>query len=278
MLGASLGAASTAELFTFPSDVIKTRMQVGGGDTVAQTVRHMLRDTAGFRTVFYGGFSAGIARHLLYTPMRVHMYSALRPTSEESAPLLRGAAAFTAGGLAQLTANPADTIKVRVITSLKDGRHTTLVREAKQIFKAEGLRGFWVGATPAIARGALVNMGELATYDSAKMFFSQYVQWAPALVACSTVTSGCISAALSTPADVVRTRIVGNPSIPRNPAFAVSSIVRREGVRTLWRGFFPTWARLSQWQFMFWGTFELFRHFLDLPPFGSRIRKTRKST
>jgi solute carrier family 25 uncoupling protein 27 len=35
--------------------------------------------------------------------------------------------------------------------------------------------------------------------------------------------------------------------------------VRHEGVAALWKGFWPTWARLGPWQLVFWTTYEQLR-------------------
>merc|ERR1711988_1183207 len=50
-------------------------------------------------------------------------------------------------------------------------RYTGLFDAFSKIKAAEGMSGFYAGATPAIQRAALVNLGELTTYDSAKKFF-----------------------------------------------------------------------------------------------------------
>jgi solute carrier family 25 uncoupling protein 27 len=39
-----------------------------------------------------------------------------------------------------------------------------------KIVKEGGIRGLWRGWVPNVQRGALVNLGDLTTYDSAKRF------------------------------------------------------------------------------------------------------------
>jgi len=39
-----------------------------------------------------------------------------------------------------------------------------------KIWKEGGIRGLWRGWVPNVQRGALVNLGDLTTYDSAKRF------------------------------------------------------------------------------------------------------------
>ena len=40
-----------------------------------------------------------------------------------------------------------------------------MVHAAQTIISNEGIRGLWRGTMPAVQRAALVNLGELATYD-----------------------------------------------------------------------------------------------------------------
>lgn len=42
-----------------------------------------------------------------------------------------------------------------------------------KIHKEAGIRGLWRGWAPNVQRGALVNLGDLTTYDSAKRFLLQ---------------------------------------------------------------------------------------------------------
>ena len=47
-------------------------------------------------------------------------------------------------------------------------RYTGLFDAFTKIKAAEGMGGFYAGCWPAIQRAALVNLGELTTYDTAK--------------------------------------------------------------------------------------------------------------
>jgi solute carrier family 25 uncoupling protein 27 len=43
--------------------------------------------------------------------------------------------------------------------------YPTMASAAAAVLSAEGLMGMWRGGLPAVQRAALVNLGELATYD-----------------------------------------------------------------------------------------------------------------
>ena len=46
-----------------------------------------------------------------------------------------------------------------------------MIEAASQILREGGVRGLWKGWAPNVQRGALVNLGDLTTYDTAKHFF-----------------------------------------------------------------------------------------------------------
>jgi solute carrier family 25 uncoupling protein 27 len=67
------------------------------------------------------------------------------------------------------------------------------------------------------------------------------------------------SAVMSTPADVVKSRLMNqDPCRPtyRGMAHCFTATLRAEGWRGLYAGFLPTWARLGPWQLVFWTSYE----------------------
>lgn len=114
-----------------------------------------------------------------------------------------------AGAVGQFVAVPADILKIR----MQSMRSSQLAWESvKETVRVDGVvRGLWRGAWPAVQRAALVNLGELATYDQAKraILKSRIVGenenvWVHAL---SSLASGFCASVVSTPADVIKTRV-----------------------------------------------------------------------
>lgn len=141
-----------------------------------------------------------------------------------------------------------------------------------KIIRAEGLSGLWKGVSPNVQRAFLVNMGELSCYDHAKRLVLKNQICHDNIYAhtLSSIMSGLAATALSCPADVVKTRIMnqdkGNIRY-KNSFDCLAKTVRVEGLRALWKGFFPTWARLGPWQFVFWVSYEKLRRFSGLSSF-----------
>ncbi|GFQ02564.1 mitochondrial uncoupling protein 3 [Phtheirospermum japonicum] len=276
-------AASAAETATFPIDLLKTRLQLHGESM--QSVRPVSAYRMAFQIArndgvlgMYKGLSPAILRHMFYTPTRIvgyeHLRSFFAQSSDHTLPFYSKAViGGVSGAIAQVIASPADLIKVRM--QADRSRYSGPFDALSKIIHTEGLLGLWKGVSPNVQRAFLVNMGELACYDHAKRFFIKNQICNDNIYAhtLSSVVSGLSATALSCPADVVKTRMMsqaaveGNEVKYRNSYDCLVKTVRIEGLRALWKGFFPTWARLGPWQFVFWASYEKLRQIAGLQSF-----------
>lgn len=276
-------AASCAETATYPLDFLKTRLQLNTSpapqgllSTAVSVVRH-----EGVQGL-YAGLSPAVFRHVPYTGVRVAFFEALKEWNMGKPPgeaiqlpslMLFG---FTSGALGQFVAVPADVIKIRmqadgklVASGLRERKRYSGIADAcRKIIGQEGIRGLWRGSLPAVQRAALVNLGELSTYSYAKTtVVNSGVTGGDNMGAhlLAALCSGFVSSFMSTPADVVKTRMMeqeGGSLGPPAYRGAVHCLVKSwqyEGIRGLYKGFLPTWARLGPWQITFWVTFEQIR-------------------
>lgn len=179
-------------------------------------------------------------------------------------------------------ASPADLVKVRMQA---DGRLRSQGLQPRysgpfdaltKIVRAEGIIGLWKGVVPNVQRAFLVNMGELACYDHAKRFIIENQIAGDNIFGhtFASVISGLCATTLSCPADVVKTRMMNQAAASKEGTIKYNSsydclvkTVKVEGLRALWKGFFPTWARLGPWQFVFWVSYEKFRKLAGLSSF-----------
>ncbi|KAM2330419.1 hypothetical protein ACFX1X_021250 [Malus domestica] len=285
-------SAMVAETTTFPIDLTKTRLQLHGESvSVGSTGR-----TNAFRVAseivreqgpvgLYKGLSPAILRHLFYTPIRIVGYEQLRSSLKSDGGSLSLPAKALSGGIsgvvAQLVASPADLVKVRMqadgrtVAQGMQPRYSGCFDALNKIVRAEGVGGLWKGVFPNVQRAFLVNMGELACYDQAKRFvienqISEDNIYAHTL---ASIMSGLSATALSCPADVVKTRMMNQSrskegKIMYNNSYdCLVKTVKVEGLSALWKGFFPTWARLGPWQFVFWVSYEKFRQIAGFSSF-----------
>ncbi|KAJ1404790.1 Mitochondrial carrier protein [Sesbania bispinosa] len=283
-------SAMVAETTTFPIDLIKTRLQLHGESLSSS------RPTSAFRIGLdiireqgplglYKGLSPAIIRHLFYTPTRIvgyeHLRSVVSADNGSLSIISKAVVGGISGCLAQVIASPADLVKVRMqadgqmVSQGLQPRYSGTFDAFNKIVQAEGIQGLWKGVFPNIQRAFLVNMGELACYDHAKQFVirSRIAEDNVYAHTLASIMSGLAATSLSCPADVVKTRMMNQAAKKEGKVLYSSSYdclvktVRFEGIRALWKGFFPTWARLGPWQFVFWVSYEKFRKFAGLSSF-----------
>ncbi|KAG2401934.1 hypothetical protein LR48_Vigan09g104100 [Vigna angularis] len=283
-------SAMVAETTTFPIDLIKTRLQLHGESLSSSRPTRAYRVGLGIVREqgvvgLYSGLSPAIIRHLFYTPIRIVGYEHLRSvvSADNGSFSIVGKAVVggTSGVMAQIIASPADLVKVRMqadghrVNQGLQPRYSGPFDALNKIVRAEGFRGLWKGVFPNIQRAFLVNMGELACYDHAKQFVirSRIADDNVYAHTLASIVSGLAATSLSCPADVVKTRMMNQAAKKEGKYLYNSSYdclvktVKVEGIRALWKGFFPTWARLGPWQFVFWVTYEKFRKFAGLSSF-----------
>uniref|UniRef100_A0A7S3R392 Uncharacterized protein n=1 Tax=Dunaliella tertiolecta TaxID=3047 RepID=A0A7S3R392_DUNTE len=295
-LGFTAVAACSAESITYPIDIIKTRLQLQGelqGRQQASKALGAGRLAAGIvknegLKGLYAGLGPAVVRHVFYSGTRITVYESARAkiaaagggsstSGSIATSLLLG---LMAGGVGQLVAVPADLVKVRMqadgrlvaMGQLAAPRYRGMLDALRKITAADGVVGLWRGSMPAVQRAALVNLGELATYDQAKrlVLASGVCSDGPVAHAASSVCSGLAAAAVSTPADVIKTRIMNQD--PTNRLYkgmidCFAQSVKAEGLPAMWKGFFPTWARLAPWQLTFWVTYEKMRSLAGMASF-----------
>ncbi|KAK7870615.1 hypothetical protein R5R35_009114 [Gryllus longicercus] len=292
----SVAAASVAEVVTYPLDLTKTRLQIQGeraalvaagpaGEASKGAYRGMLRTAAGIAReegplCLWRGVTPAIYRHVVYSGIRIVTYEQLRDGVFKrepggAFPVWKSAiSGVTSGALAQFVASPTDLVKVHV---QMEGRRRLLgqpprVRGAWHAFRkivAEGgVRGLWKGSIPNVQRAALVNLGDLTTYDSAKRFILTHTALPDSHLThmLSSACAGLVAATMGTPADVVKTRIMNQPTdasgrglLYKSSLDCLTKTVELEGLMALYKGFLPVWIRMAPWSLTFWLTFEQIR-------------------
>ncbi|KAH8849026.1 Mitochondrial uncoupling protein 4 [Schistosoma japonicum] len=143
-------------------------------------------------------------------------------------------------------------------------RRLSFIRTTMQLISEGGIIGLWRRGLPNVQRAALVNMGELTTYDTPKRRLAVRFQFEDGtlLHAWASITSDFVAAVLGTPADMIKTRIMNQ----RVASLCLSSIsnrdvlytvmidcfrrtVKNEGFSALYKGFFLIWARTIRYLF-----------------------------
>mmetsp|Transcript_43453 Transcript_43453/g.120773 ORF Transcript_43453/g.120773 Transcript_43453/m.120773 type:complete len:289 (-) Transcript_43453:181-1047(-) len=272
---ASAVGALVAETVTLPTDVAKVRLQVqisaGGApryDGFADCLVKTAREEGPL--ALWKGLAPALVRQVSYTSLSMVIYEPIRDFylrmlaggTPGSGPtyVQRLAAGGTAGAVAISVFNPAEVVKTQVQSHCGDGLRMRDV--VSRVWAKDGLAGFWAGVRPNVARTFLVNAVELGTYDEAKSrlrpilgdgFFAHV-----GASGCAGFTSACVS----TPADVVKTRLMnaaGGEQQYRGMLHAGYRILLDEGPVALYKGFLPICVRKLIWCATFFVSYEQLR-------------------
>ncbi|KAM8717434.1 hypothetical protein ACLKA7_004174 [Drosophila subpalustris] len=286
-------AACSAETIGYPFDVCKTRMHIQGEiasktDTpvkyrgMVATARGIIREEGIHK--LYGGISAMVFRHMVFTGLKMYLYDHLREKmiviDKDGKPqltFLRGAACgMMAGAGANMVSSPTDLVKVQMQMEGKrrlmgkPPRIHNVFQALQLIYANGGIPGLWRGTVPNCTRAALVTLGDVACYDQTKRRLmvlmdspdNRLIQFMSAM------TAGFAGAVLCTPADVVKSRIMNQPTDEKGRGLhykgmidCFSKLVREEGFTAMYKGFLPFWLRVGPWAMVFWTTFEQIRRF-----------------
>ncbi|XP_023687314.1 mitochondrial uncoupling protein 4 [Paramormyrops kingsleyae] len=282
-------AATVAEIVTFPLDLTKTRLQIQGeaaqGGSGSRAYRGLVRTAFGIAREegplkLWQGATPAIYRHIVYSGVRMVAYEQLRESplgrnEDAGFPFWKSVVGGMLGGaLGQFMASPTDLVKVQMQMEGrrrlegKPPRVRGVYHAFAKIISEGGVRGLWAGWVPNVQRAALVNLGDLTTYDSVKHFLLRNTT-IPDNSVChglASTCSGLVAAIMGTPADVIKTRIMNQPRdnggrglLYKSSLDCLLQTIRGEGFMSLYKGFLPTWMRMAPWSMTFWLSYEQIR-------------------
>lgn len=269
ILGGTL-SSSLADALTFPMDMLKTRMQMGGtqGITRYTSIKHCISHTYhtnGLRG-YYKGLNAALLRQFASSGIRISIYDRIKEfshTDDQS----RGAwerfiEAAISGGIASFFTTPLDVLKVRLITDPFKQQYKNSLHCLTQTYKKDGLaQGLYKGSSPNVYRALFVSAAELGTYDSSKALLILHLPLTEDNLITRVLASfiaGFAASVVTSPLDVVKTRYMSatQPDLTRprtqelrytSPMDCFKKLIQHEGFSSLYNGFWLSWLRLGPW-------------------------------
>ncbi|KAG9314668.1 mitochondrial carrier [Chiua virens] len=255
-------AASMAAFFTHPLDLTKVRMQTLGPSVLRpsmfKTIRASLSDN-GLRSI-YTGLSASLLRQMTYSLVRIGSYEEMKRRMSENGKPSAGKlllASSIAGGLGGVAGNPADILLVRMTSdSLRPPEKQYGYRNAlsglANLVKAEGIRGLSRGLGTNATRAVLMNTAQVGSYDFFKTILLRHqiplvgyqFQDGFFLHVVASLAAGTCGTTVTSPADVIRTRIMGS-SAKASPVQVLVKSLRDEGPMFMFKGWTPAFMRLG---------------------------------
>jgi hypothetical protein len=241
--------------FIHPIDVIKTRIQVSseyGALGMGGTTKKIVADEG--MSALWKGVNAAWLREASYTSLRLGLYEPVKVmfgANEKGAPFYKKfVAGSAAGAIGSLAGNPFDVLKTKMMTD-SGAEVPSMVSTAKDLFKNQGVSGFYRGIEANIMRAMVLNGTKMACYDQAKGFIVDTTGLPKSSLLTqflSAVTAGFFMTCTVSPFDMIRTRLMNQPADAKIYNGAVDCAVKiatQEGPLTFWRGFMPIWSRFA---------------------------------
>eukprot|EP00877_Chromochloris_zofingiensis_P009679 jgi/Chrzof1/4965/Cz15g06170.t1 len=272
LFAASAVAACTAELSSLPLDTAKVRLQLQAGGNkykgLLGTVAAIAREEG--PGALYKGLEPGMHRQVVYGGLRIGLYDPIKTwfvgkDHHGDAPLIsKIGAGLTAGAVAITIASPTDLVKVRMQSEGKlppgvPKKYPSALAAYRIIVREEGLLGLWKGLGPNVARNAIINAAELASYDQIKQsllatgVFKDNVGTHLA----AGVGAGFFAVCIGSPVDVVKSRIMGDKAGKYAGVLdCFAKTLREEGLFAFYKGFMPNFARLGTYNVVMFLTLE----------------------
>ncbi|RLM66160.1 mitochondrial uncoupling protein 1 [Panicum miliaceum] len=278
-------AACFAEVCTIPLDTAKVRLQLQrktpslpaplasatvGGGTLA-TILCIAREEG--VAALWKGIIPGLHRQFLYGGLRIGLYEPVC-TSPHSCPSFllqfkgtssqqqsKTSLSSLAGVIAIVVANPTDLVKVRLQA---DGKANTVKRNYSgalnayaTIIRQEGIGALWTGLGPNVARNAIINAAELASYDQFKQMFLKLPGFTDNIFThlLAGLGAGFFAVCIGSPVDVVKSRMMGD-STYRSTLDCFAKTLKNDGPGAFYKGFIANFCRIGSWNVIMFLTLE----------------------
>ncbi|EDW42329.1 mitochondrial dicarboxylate carrier [Drosophila sechellia] len=244
---ASVGAA----MVTHPLDLIKVTLQTQQGHlSVAQLIPKLAREQGVL--VFYNGLSASVLRQLTYSTARFGVYEAGKEYVNTDTFGGKVALAGASGLVGGIVGTPADMVNVRMQNDVKlppqqrrnyNNAFDGLVR----VYRQEGFKRLFSGATTATARGILMTIGQIAFYDQTKIYLLATPYFQDNLVThfTASLVAGTIATTLTQPLDVLKTRSMNAKPGEFNGLWDIVKHTAKLGPLGFFKGYVPAFVRLG---------------------------------
>ncbi|KAF5317545.1 hypothetical protein D9619_013146 [Psilocybe cf. subviscida] len=248
-------AGTSVDLLFFPIDTIKTRLQSSQGFKASGGFSGIYK---GVGSVVIGSAPGAAAFFSTYEAMKKVL-----PLSEELAPVKHMIAASVAEVAACMIRVPTEVIKTRMQTSTYGAQGASSLQAARLVMSSSGIKGFYRGFGITVMREIPFTSLQFPLYELLKVKLAtkidRKVLYAHEAAVCGSIAGG-FAAALTTPLDVLKTRVMldTRTSSKELPSLAarLRSIYVNEGPKALFSGVVPRTLWISAGGAVFLGVYE----------------------
>ncbi|KAI9098156.1 S-adenosylmethionine transporter [Phlyctochytrium arcticum] len=250
-------AGTSVDTALFPLDTIKTRLQSRQGFWASGGFGGIY---SGLSSAVLGSAPGAAAFFVTYEYLKTHVGTLL--PKEKHEPVVHMLSASGGEIAACFIRVPTEICKQRMQT----GQYTSVTSAVHNIWRGEGLKGFYRGYAMTVFREIPFTCIQFPLYEKFKKMYTTYKSrrphpWESAIFGS---IAGGIAAALTTPLDVVKTRIMLSSQKGHTsgiiPTF--QSIIKEEGPGKLFAGIGPRVLWISIGGSIFLGVYEAVKNLL----------------
>ncbi|GLT99139.1 hypothetical protein SLE2022_166030 [Rubroshorea leprosula] len=190
-------------------------------------------------------------------------------------------AGAVAGGISRTVTSPLDVIKIRFQVQLEPttswaslrgntsgaSKYTGMLQATKDIFREEGILGFWRGNVPGLLMVMpytaiqFLVLQKLKTFAAGSSRTEDHSRLSPYLSFISGGLAGFAAQIGSYPFDLLRTILAsqGEPKVYPNMRAGFIDIIRTRGIRGLYAGLSPTLVEIVPYAGLQFGTYDTFK-------------------
>ncbi|XP_051059381.1 S-adenosylmethionine mitochondrial carrier protein isoform X1 [Phodopus roborovskii] len=251
-------AGASVDLILFPLDTIKTRLQSPQGFNKAGGFRGIY---AGVPSIAVGSFPNAAMFFLTYEYVKCLLHT---DSASHFRPVKHMLAASAGEVVACLIRVPSEVVKQRAQVSAS----SKTLQIFSTILNEEGIQGLYRGYKGTVLREIPFSLVQFPLWESLKALWSwqqghMVDSWQSAV--CGAFAGG-FAAAVTTPLDVAKTRIMlakaGSSTAVGNVLSAMHGVWRSQGLSGLFAGVFPRMAAISIGGFIFLGAYDQTRSLL----------------
>ncbi|XP_068082388.1 S-adenosylmethionine mitochondrial carrier protein homolog isoform X3 [Anabrus simplex] len=249
-------AGVTVDTTLFPLDTLKTRLQSSQGFWKSGGFRGLYK---GIGPAFLGSAPTAALFFCSYNTVKGYFHT---NTNDVYQPVVHIVAASVAEVVSCLVKVPTEILKQRQQVGIYS---SDILKSCSKIYSENGIRGFYRGLSSTILREIPFSIIQFPIWEflMARMGHRKKRELSPADKALCGAIAGGIAAALTTPVDVVKTRVMlseknsFNNGRERKMLAVLKRIYFHEGVQGLFAGFVPRTMWITLGGAIFFGSYEL---------------------
>ncbi|XP_010547038.1 PREDICTED: mitochondrial thiamine pyrophosphate carrier-like [Tarenaya hassleriana] len=210
--------------------------------------------------------------------------AALEDPGQIKRALIDASAGAISGAVSRTVTSPLDVIKIRFQVQLEPttswalvrgnlpgaSKYTGVLQASRDIFREEGLLGFWRGNVPALLMVVPYNSIQFTVLHRLKSIAAgsskteDHIHLSPYLSFVSGALAGCAATLGSYPFDLLRTILAsqGEPKVYPTMRSAFADIIQTRGIKGLYNGLSPTLVEIVPYAGLQFGSYDMFKRWM----------------